>query len=161
VITIRQVMNKKVVAVTPETTVKEAVQFLTQHHIGGSPVVSDEGELVGMISELALIDVVFDAAVWDAPVSKYMTAKLQVIHPDEPIMRAAQLFALYAFRRLPVVEDGKLIGIITRRDLMNYSLRTGHVLGDPLLALIPSLAPINGLQMAAQHPLTEIEHSLN
>src|SRR4051812_28076875 len=103
-------MNKQVVALRPDTTVKEAVRFLTQHHIGGSPVVSDEGELVGMISELVLIDVVFDEVVWGAPISKYMTAELQVVHPDEPLMRAAQLFALYAFRRLPVVEDGKLIG---------------------------------------------------
>jgi CBS domain-containing protein len=154
-------MNKKVVAVRPETTVKEAVQFLIRHHIGGSPVVSDEGELVGMISELALIDVVFDEAVKDSPVSKYMTAELQVVHPDEPLMRAAQLFALYSFRRLPVVEDGKLMGIITRRDLMNYSLRTSHVLGDPLLALIPSLAPMNGMQIAATISLAEIERSLD
>jgi CBS domain-containing protein len=140
VITIRQVMNPKVVALRPDSTLTEAVHFLTQNHIGGSPVVNDEGELVGMISELGLIDVVFEDSVQNAPVAKYMTTQLQIVHPNEPLMRAAQLFALYAFRRLPVVEDGKLIGIITRRDLMNYSLRTKQFLGDPLVALIPSLA---------------------
>jgi CBS domain-containing protein len=154
-------MNKQVVALGPDTTLKEAIQFLTRYHIGGSPVVNDEGKLVGMISELALIDVVFDETVWNAPVSKYMNAELQVVKPDEPLMRAAQLFALYAFRRLPVVEDGKLIGIITRRDLMNYSLQTNQVLGDPLVALIPSLAGINGSQNVAAAPPTEVEYSLN
>lgn len=138
--TIRQIMNQRVVAIGPDTTVTETIEFLTQHHIGGAPVVNDAGELIGMISELALIDVVFDEAVKYSPVSKFMTTELQVLHPHETLARAAQLFALYAFRRLPVVENDKLIGIVTRRDLMNFALQTGQVLTDPLVDLIPSLA---------------------
>jgi CBS domain-containing protein len=140
VITIRQVMKQDVAAVRPETTVEQTIEFLTQNHIGGAPVINEDGTLVGMISELALIDVVFDHSVNDVPISKYMNIEVQVVRPDEPLMRAAQLFTLYAFRRLPVVENGKLVGIITRRDLMNHSLRTKHRLEDPLVALIPSLA---------------------
>jgi CBS domain-containing protein len=154
-------MNKDVVALRPETTVAEAVQFLTRHHIGGAPVVDDGGNLVGMVSELVLIDVVFEEAVRVAPISKYMTIELQVVQPDEPLMRAAQLFTLYSFRRLPVVENGKLIGIITRRDLMNYSLGTNHMLGDPLIALIPSLARIREFQNVAAAPVAELENALD
>jgi CBS domain-containing protein len=149
VITIREVMNKKVVAVGPEWTVEETIEFLTQHHIGGSPVVNAEGRLVGMISELALIDVVFDRSLKDLPISKYMNIELQVLRPDESLARAAQLFALYSFRRLPIVENGKLVGIISRRDLMNYSLRTNHALQDPLVALIPELATLTNCEAAA------------
>jgi CBS domain-containing protein len=149
VITIREVMNRKVVAVGPGWTVEETIEFLTQHHIGGSPVVNAEGQLVGMISELALIDVVFDHTLKYAPISKYMNTELHVVRPDESLARAAQLFALYAFRRLPIVENGKLVGIITRRDLMNYSLRTNHALQDPLVALIPSLAAVAECETAA------------
>ena len=139
-ITIREALRS---AVRPETTVEETIEFLTQNHIGSSPVVNEKGELVGMISELALIDVVFDLAIKYAPVSKFMNTELHVVRPDEPLTRAAQLFALYSFRRLPIVENGKLVGIITRRDLMNYSLRADHAVEDPLAALIPSLAGIN------------------
>lgn len=143
VITIREVMNRNVLAVGAEWTVEETIEFLTRSHISGSPVVSAKGELVGMISERALLDVVFDHLIKDAPVSQYMTTELHTVQPDEPLARAAQLFALYAHRRLPVVENGNLIGIITCRDLMNYSLRTNHAIEDPLVALIPSLATLN------------------
>src|SRR3954466_3674877 len=143
VITIREVMNRNVVAARPEMTVEETIGFLTQNHIGGSPVVDEDGKLVGMVSELALIDVVFDRTIRFAPISNYMNKELQVVHPDQPLTRAAQLFALHSFRRLPIVENDKLIGIITRRDLMNYALREDHAVEDPLTALIPSLVGIN------------------
>ena len=133
-------MNPKVVAVRPDMTVADTIEFLTENHVGGAPVVNGLGELVGLISEIELIDVVFDEAVRNAPVSKFMTEAVQVVCPDEPLTRAAQLFALFSFRRLPVIERGKLIGIITRRDLMNYTLRSNQVLVDPLVELIPSLA---------------------
>ena len=141
--TIRQIMNERVPAIHPQETVAKAVEILTRHHTGGMPVVADDGAVVGMISELALIDLVFDAKVKDAPISKYMSSNVHAVHPDEPISRAAQLFALYSFRRVPVVEADKLIGIVTRRDLMNHALRTNEVLNEPLVDLIPSLAPMS------------------
>jgi CBS domain-containing protein len=139
--TIAQVMTTRVKSLPATATVGDAIEFLTQHHTGGAPIVDDEGNLVGMISELALIDVVFDAAIKDAPVTKYMTADVQAVQPNETVARAAQLFALYSFRRLPVVEGDRLVGIITRRDLMNHALRTNDFLADPLVGLIPSLVP--------------------
>jgi tRNA nucleotidyltransferase (CCA-adding enzyme) len=141
--TIREVMNPRVVGIRPETTVGKAIEVLTQQHIGGLPVIDGEGAVVGMISELALIDVVFDPNVKDAPVSDYMNPEVHLVHPEDPMSRAAQLFALYSFRRLPVVENNKLVGIVTRRDLMNYALRTSTLLADPLIELIPELAPMS------------------
>lgn len=139
---VRDIMSKNVVAVRPDTTLAGAVELLTQHHIGGAPVISREGALVGVISELALIDVVFDATVRHAPVSQYMAEDVQFVAPTDPLARAAQLFALYSFRRLPVVEHGKLVGVISRRDLMNHALRTNELLTEPLVELIPALAEI-------------------
>jgi CBS domain-containing protein len=140
--TVRDIMNPRVVGVRPDATLAEAVAILTQQHIGGAPVVTAEGAVVGVISELALIDVVFDSDAKDSPVSEYMTPEVHTVHPDDPLSRPAQLFALYSFRRLPVVQDGKLVGIVTRRDLMNYALRENELLTDPLIELIPSLAPL-------------------
>jgi CBS domain-containing protein len=141
-VTIGQVMNRPVKSLKPSASVQNAIEFLTKQHIGGAPVINDDGELVGMISELALIDVVFSPAVKDEPISNYMTTEVRWVDASEPLSRAAQLFALYKFRRLPVVEDGKLAGIISRRDLMNYALRSKQLLTDPLVDLFPSLAPV-------------------
>jgi CBS domain-containing protein len=140
--TVRDIMNTRVVGIRPDATLAEAVAMLTQHHIGGAPVVTAEGAVIGVISELALIDVVFDSDAKDSPVSEYMTPEVHTVHPDDPLSRPAQLFALYSFRRLPVVQDSKLVGIVTRRDLMNYALRANELLTDPLIELIPSLAPM-------------------
>lgn len=138
--TIGQLMNKSFAAIGCDATVAEAVAVLTQHQISGAPVVGDEGELVGMISELELFDVAFDSNVKDTPVSEYMAVEVKAVASDVPISLAAQLFALYSFRQLPVIEKNRLVGTITRLDLMNHALRTNHGLIDPLLDLIPSLA---------------------
>ncbi len=147
-VTIGEVMIQPVRAIRDDATVAEAVAFLTEHHIGGAPVVNSKGQLVGMISELALIDVVFDPAVKNSSVVDYMTVELHSVSPDDLLSRAAQLFALYDFRRLPVVENGKLVGIFTRRDLINHALRTRKVLVDPLVELFPSLAPVGACEDA-------------
>jgi CBS domain-containing protein len=136
-------MNNRFVALHADDPVSKAVELLTEELSSGMPVVDDKGAVVGMISELALIDVVFDATAKDAPVSAYMARDIHVVHPGEPLSRVAQLFALYFFAKVAVVDQGKLVGMVTCRDLMNYALRTGEVLTEPLVDLIPTLAPLS------------------
>lgn len=146
--TIGQIMNRTVKTLPPATTVADAIRFLTQHHIGGVPVVQADGSLIGMISESVLIDVAFDKSIAQRPISRYMIAEVHVVRPDEPISRAVQLFMLYSFRWLPVVLDGKLVGIITHRDILNHALQWKGSLIDPLIELFPSLAAANQLELS-------------
>lgn len=139
---VSDIMNPRVISVDPELTLTAAIELFTQRHIGGAPVVDRDGHLVGMISELQMLDVIFDEDVRTARVGDYMLVDVQSVAPQDSLAEAGQLFALYSFRRLPVVENGSLVGIITRRDLMNYALRTGEVLTEPLLAFVPELARI-------------------
>ncbi len=140
---IRDVMNKCVVAIRPETTLAEAVRILDGHHVDSAPVVTAERTLVGMISEQELMDVLFDRAVRDTQVSEYMATELVVTSTDDPLARAAQLFVLHGFRRLPVVEDGVLVGIVSRRELLNHALVSDDLLTEPLIDLVPELAPMS------------------
>jgi len=140
---IRDIMTTPAIALPSETTLAEAIRLLTKHHIGSAPVVDEDNVVIGVMSELALIDVVFDATLREAQVANYMTREVHAIGPDDGLPRAAMLFALYTFRRLPVVENGKLVGIVSRRDLMNYALTSNETLTEPLYELIPELAEIS------------------
>jgi CBS domain-containing protein len=137
---VSDIMNPRVITVDPKSTLSAAVDLFTENHVGGAPVVDGRGRVVGMISELQLMDVVFDPESRDAPVSAYMTTDIQAVEPTDTLTRVAQLFALHSFRRLPVIDRGTLVGIITRRDLMNYALRTGERLTEPLVEYFPELA---------------------
>ena len=69
-----------------------------------------------------------------------MSREVQVVHVSDSISTAATMFAMYGIRRLPVVEDGRLIGVVTRRDLLAYSLVNTETFTEPLMELIPALA---------------------
>jgi tRNA nucleotidyltransferase (CCA-adding enzyme) len=136
---IRDVMSDEVVTIRPHDTLTEAVRVLCNHHLSGAPVVSSQGEVLGFISEFGLMDVLFDAGSREAPVSDYMSYDVYVIHPDDSIADAATMFALFGVRRLPVVENGTLLGIVTRRDLLQHSLTGAKPLREPLTELIPAI----------------------
>src|SRR5262245_29741162 len=125
---IRDIMSKSVVSIRPDATMMDAVKTLTKHHLSGAPVVSADGEIVGFISEPNLMDVLFDERVRQDPVSEYMSRDVHAIRLDDTISSVATIFSLYGIRRLPVVENGRLIGVVTRRDLLKYSLTSNEPL---------------------------------
>jgi CBS domain-containing protein len=137
---IRDIMSKIVVSIRPEATLIDAVKVLTKHHLSGAPVVSKDGAVVGFISEPNLMDVLFDDESRTRKVSEYMSTEVQMVHVGDSISAAASMFAMYGFRRLPVVEDGRLIGVVTRRDLLANSLVNAETFVEPLMELIPALA---------------------
>jgi CBS domain-containing protein len=136
---IRHIMSKIVVSVRPDATLMDAIKMLTRHRISGAPVVTAQGEVVGFISDENLHDVLFDESVRNEPVAAYMTTDVHTVDPQDPISTAAKLLAMYGVRRLPVVDHGRFVGVITRRDLFTHVLRHPEPLSEPLFELIPSL----------------------
>jgi len=137
---IRDVMSQQVVTIRSDAKLTDAVQILTEHDLSGAPVVSAKGQVVGFISEPALMDVLFDREARCAQVSERMTRDVHMVRPDEPLAVAARMFTMYGVRRLPVVDRGTLVGVVTRRDLLGHSLQHPEPLMEPLVELIPSLA---------------------
>ena len=139
---IGDIMSKRIVTISPDATFHEAAKILCENDLGGAPVVATTGELVGFISETGLIDMLFDAEARQAAVAVHMRRDVIIVRAGDSLAEAARLLSLYGIRSLPVLEDGRLVGIVNRRDLMNYVLRTDELLTDPLIELIPSLAPM-------------------
>lgn len=119
--TVRDHMDNRHFNLTKQTPILEAVDFLLEHHITGATVVDDDGKLVGLLSEkdcLRLIARGVDAEMPKGSVGDYMSTELVTVEPDMNIYFAAGIFLSHSMRRLPVVENGVLVGVITRFDIL-------------------------------------------
>lgn len=121
-INLRDYMLKHPVTIKPEANVYEAMQIISDNKISGVCVVEDGNKLVGILSEMDCLRAVLSAVYNEdgfGAVSDYMTAdNLVVAHPGEDIVDVAQDMLRQNKRRRPVVEDGRLIGQITIRQLL-------------------------------------------
>ncbi|MBI3968232.1 MAG: CBS domain-containing protein [Chloroflexi bacterium] len=114
---VRDIMARDVLTVTPETSIAAAADLLGQHRIGGMPVVDGEGTLVGMVSVYDII------GKRGKVVSDVMTVGAITIDEDTTLPEMAQIMFERKIRRLPVVVEGKLVGLVSRGDLIrNFNL---------------------------------------
>lgn len=114
-------MSRRVITLSPEQSVHDAISVLLEHKISGAPVVDENGQLKGMFSESDCLKGALEASYHGTeigPVSEYMTLDLQTVTGQTSILDAAEIFLADHRRRLPVVDDGKLVGQISRRDLL-------------------------------------------
>lgn len=109
---IRDIMTPNVLFVNPETTVAEVIDLMFKHKHLGYPVV-ENGELVGIVTLTDLIN-----AKRDAKVREIMSRNVVTLEPDKSAFEAFKLMSERNIGRVPIVEDGKLVGIVTRSDLM-------------------------------------------
>jgi CBS domain-containing membrane protein len=137
---IDDVMNRHVVTLTTYATLGEAATLLAEQQIGSAPVVNSRGEVEGVISEFALMDLLFDRGLESAAVVDFMSRELYTLSPRDSLTRAIHMFVLYGVHRLPVVEERTLVGIVTRRDLLEARHRLEEPLAAPLEELVPELA---------------------
>lgn len=119
---ISEYMDAVVPTLRPETHIIKAVDFLLEHQVTGAPVVDSNQRLVGIITETDLLKLVTEGIKGERPdeatVAEYMTTDVITVPPTVDIYYIAGMFLANKFRRLPVVEDGKIVGAITRYDLL-------------------------------------------
>ena len=114
-------MDKSFITLKPDMDVYKAIQILLDGKITGAGVVDDREYLVGILSEKDCLRTLVHGAYSNLPsgkVSDYMTKNPVTIHPDLDVFTVADIFLNSTFRRLLVVKEGKLVGQITRRDLL-------------------------------------------
>ena len=119
---IGEFMDAVVPTLSPETQIMTAVDFLLRHRVTGAPVVDSDGKLLGIITETDLLRLVTEGIQGQPPteatVAEYMTTDVVTVRPTVDIYYVAGIFLKNKFRRLPVVKDGKIVGAITRYDLL-------------------------------------------
>ena len=123
---VKDYMSKDVVTVTPQTDIMETVGLLVARDVTALPVVDDQGNLVGIISERDCLQMALQASYYGekgGKVGDFMSAGAETVHAEDSILDVAKLFVAKPYKRYPVLLDNKLVGIISRRDLMRALLR--------------------------------------
>jgi len=141
-----EIMDTDPVTVAPETSVEDVVAAMREHELPGLPVVDSEGTVWGIVTEADLVlpdedgDLhiphyinLFGGTVFLEPLSRFgdrlrkafaanaadmMTRDVDTVGPDTSIREAARLIHESGHNRLPVVQDGKLVGVVTRLDVL-------------------------------------------
>jgi CBS domain-containing protein len=143
---VRDIMDAEPATVRPDTPVEEVVRTLRRHELPGLPVVDAEGRCVGMVTEADLVlpddegDLhiphyinLFGGTIFLEPLSRFegrlrkafastaadmMTSDPDTVSPDTTVQDAARIIHESGHNRLPVVEDGRLVGVVTRVDVL-------------------------------------------
>lgn len=120
----------EVVTVLPSATVRETVALLAARRIGAVPVVGADGAVTGVFSERDVIHALAaeGAAALDGTVAVAMTAPAVTVTPDHPAIAALSLMTRRRIRHLPVIDDGRLAGLVSIGDLVKY--RTDRIEAD-------------------------------
>ncbi|HEX9756494.1 MAG TPA: CBS domain-containing protein [Nitrospiria bacterium] len=118
-LTVGVVMEREVVSCREEDTGKEIASKLTHFNIGSLPVVDGSGKLVGLISEFDLLKVLMKGGGLDSvEAGEVMSKNLKVVQEDTPVEEAIRIFEAEYLIRMPVVNGGKLVGVLARRDIL-------------------------------------------
>jgi CBS domain-containing protein len=121
---VKEMMNKSVVSVTPETTLTKICQLLTRYKISGVPVVGKKKELLGFVSERDIIAAVPKQNFFKKTAKDIMIKGLTTVEDTTSLNEVSLIFSNEPFRHLPVMKKGKLVGMISRKDIINQML--GH-----------------------------------
>ena len=109
------IMTHKVYITSPQASVQEVAQLLHQARISGVPGIDDNGQLIGMITEA---DIIKTIGRDDVKVAEVMSRQLTTVEENTPIDEIAELLAGRHIKRVPVVRDGHVVGIVSRADIV-------------------------------------------
>ena len=120
---VQDIMNKKVICIKKDIPIIEAIRLMVKNHITGIPVVEDDMTLAGVLSEqdvLRLFHTYEDEK--DRTVNEFMTQPAIYFEEESPLMDACYCLRDNSIRRVPVTSNGKVVGVISRSDIIKCIL---------------------------------------
>jgi CBS domain-containing protein len=126
-LTVVDIMTSQLVIFTPEQSIHEVMRAFIKHRISGGPVVDESGKLVGVISEADCMKEISDSRYFNLPildksVAHFMTKEVDTIDANTSVFDAASLFSKSSRRRYPVMENNRLVGQVSRKDIVIAAL---------------------------------------
>ena len=131
-ITVKDYMTTNLITFKPEQSLDDVIDSLIKNRISGGPVVNDNNELIGIISESDCIKQISESRYYNMPadnitVEKHMATNVETIDGNMNVFDAAAKFIESKRRRFPIVDNGKLIGQISQKDILKAALKLkGH-----------------------------------
>ncbi len=123
---VRDAYSPHVVSIDPDATIEAALHVLIENDVSGAPVIDKNGRLCGIISQFQILEIAFDPEVRQGLVRDFMTRKVITVKENTLLATVANVLMVRRIRRLPVVRDGQVVGIISRGDLVKYFAKTGE-----------------------------------
>jgi CBS domain-containing protein len=144
-ITAKQLMNTSVITISQDEDIYEAMRMMALNNVTGLPVIDDDGTLLGIITEKDILvllcnsleDAGMDRAV--GTVGQFMTRRVICFGPQDSLADIAECLSTNDFRRVPILDHGKLAGIISRKDVIRYIRdlqQQDEVMKDSILELL-------------------------
>lgn len=118
---VKDYMGRSNFTFTKDMDVLRAIHMLIEHKISGAPVIDEHSNLVGFLSEKDCMKVALNAGYHGecgGRVAEFMSNEVRTIDANTPIIELAEFFLNSAFRRYPVVDENRLVGAISRRDVL-------------------------------------------
>lgn len=126
-LTVSDYMTRSLITFKPDQSIESVMQALIKHRISGGPVVNDKHELIGIISEGDCIKQISESRYYNMPmqdqtIEKHMASNVETIDGNMNIFDAAKKFLDSKRRRFPILENGKLVGQISQKDILKAAM---------------------------------------
>ena len=119
-------MTADPVTVTQDTNVYDAIRIMVENDVTGLPVVNEDMSLAGVISEKDVLDLLYNVKDRDQTVACYMTPNAVTFDKDDSLVEIAECFMKNHFRRVIITSDDVVVGVVSRRDIIQYILHLRH-----------------------------------
>ena len=126
---IKEFMAKQLITFQSDTPIETAMESFLENKISGAPVLDNQGKLVGVLSEKDCMRTLFESSYYNnlgGFVKEYMSTDLKTINIHDTLSNVADEFIKSRFRRFPVLEGNKLVGQISRRDILRAIVKLSN-----------------------------------
>jgi CBS domain-containing protein len=119
-------MTSNVIATTRDTEIYDAIRTMVKNNVTGLPVVSDTESVTGIITEKDVLKLLYDPEDDAGNVGDFMTKGIVSFTQDDSLIDITECLIKNNFRRVPIMAQGKLAGIVSRKDIISYILKIRH-----------------------------------